>query len=104
MLFVFERGFEMPVIIPPKVGRVVLFVPKSSNHENGFCINAGADHSARIAYVHVGETYVNVEAIDANGKTFNRIRVPLVQDGYAAPDEDYCHWMDYQVEQAKKSQ
>lgn len=87
-------------MIKPTVGRVVLFIPEKSSKEFGYCINAGKDHSARIAYVH-SDRCVNLEVIDANGKSFNRTSVTLVQEGDAPYDGDHCRWMPYQIGQAK---
>lgn len=87
-------------MIKPTVGRVVLFIPKESSYAFEYCINAGKEHSARIAYVH-GDRMVNLEIIDANGKSFNRTSITLVQEGDAPYDGDHCRWMPFQVGQAK---
>ena len=88
-------------VIPPTVGRVVLFVPKKDSYEFGYCILAGRPHAATVATVH-GDRCVNLSIVDANGKQFSRTSVTLRQPDDEAPGGDYCEWMPYQIGQAAK--
>lgn len=90
-------------MIKPSVGRVVLFVPKATKYEFGFCFVAGQEHAALVAAVH-GDRCVNLAAFDANGKSYNFTSVTLQQPGDDVPGGDYCKWMDYQVGQAAKTE
>lgn len=76
-------------VIPPTVGRVVLFVPKESKYEFGYCLLAGKPHAATVAAVH-GDRCVNLSIVDANGKQFSRTSVTLRQPGEPEPGGDYC--------------
>lgn len=91
-------------MIVPTVGRKVLFIPKKDSFEFGFCVYAGKEHSADVVAVH-GPRCINVAVFDQNGKPFAKTSVTLVQEGddpATYEGGDYCKWMPFQVEQAKK--
>lgn len=75
----------------PTLGRIVHFHPKP-----------GITHAALIACVH-SDTMVNLAAFDGSGRSYCVTSVELVAADKPKPEfGQYCEWMPYQVEQAKK--
>jgi hypothetical protein len=90
----------MPPVIPPTIGRALLFWPARALAER----KPDQPFSARIAYVH-SDGMVNIEYIDANGHSNGSTSVPLIQAGEPAPAMGYyCEWMPYQHGQAAKTE
>lgn len=85
-------------MIKPTVGRVVWYYPFPSDPGPS---PGGQPLAAHVAHVW-SETCVNLMVIDANGVSYNRTSVLLVQDGSARPDVGFCEWMPYQKGQAAK--
>jgi hypothetical protein len=87
------------MLIPPTVGRVVLFFQwndEQQSHEG--------PHAATIAKVHT-DRCVNVGFLEFDGTANRACNVPLVQSGDPIPEEaNYCRWMDYQLGQAAKAE
>jgi hypothetical protein len=89
-----------PQIILPAVGRIVWFRPY--NKKSVVLLDAEQPCAAMVAFVW-SDRLVNLTVSDHHGATCSRSSVRLVQDGDPIPDgEDYCAWMPYQVEQARK--
>lgn len=85
------------MLIPPSVGRVVLFRPRGSDPES-------QPLAAMIARVN-DDGSVNIGYLDTAGVHRNAIDVILHQDGEPRPDTAetaFCEWMPYQIGQAKK--
>ena len=88
------------MLITPTVGRVVWFYP---NGLRDVLTNA-QPHAALVTYVH-GDRMVNLAIFNADGVSYNRTSVVLVQEGDNNPDSwAFCCWMPYQAAQAKKHQ
>ena len=88
-------------MIKPEPSRHVHFIP-ASDVSGGGTFTAGQPHAGIIAHVH-SDRMVNLLVIDKNGWPVSRTSVPLVQPGDVEPVEyDYCRWMPYTVETAKK--
>ena len=84
-------------LIPPTVGRVVLFWPSAE-----FKAQKGSQpNAALVAYVH-SDRMVNIAGFDCNGAPFSRTSVQLVQPGDPeVPKGAFVEWMPYQIGQAK---
>lgn len=87
-------------MIKPTVGRVVHFVPHSSDaiafSDQPLC--------ALITYVH-SDTMVNLAVFDSNGCAAPRTSIRLEQDSPLDwAQGSYCRWMPYQVGQAAKTE
>jgi hypothetical protein len=101
----------MPTIIPPSIGRVVLFWPNSavSGHSaeaGGLNIRSGLPQQpldAHVVYVW-NDRIINIGGFDHSGVPFRCASVRLIQEGDEPrrEGESVCTWMDYQVAQAKK--
>lgn len=94
-----------PVVTKPTVGRIVWYWPANNDASVS---RVGKDtpyaqaHAAIVTAVW-GDTCVNLCTFDANGNARPRTSVLLVQDGAARPEGgNFCEWMPYQVQQAKK--
>ena len=90
-------------MIPPTVGRVVLYHP-STNDPGGNI--PGGPLAAIIARVH-SDTLVNLMVISPDGSPFGRTSVCLLQsDEQRARHQTgpYCEWMPYQKGQAAKTE
>lgn len=90
-----------PTIIPPTVGRVVLFRP---SYSSALSANRGDQPmDAHVCYVW-NDRLINVAGFDHDGMHFRKTLVRLIQEGDepARHGEDVCTWMDYQLGQAKK--
>ena len=87
-------------MIKPTVGRVVLF------HQGMAGIFPGSEGTLAAIVTHVwSDACVNLCVIDANGNTYSRTSVPLIQDGDPIPPSGfYCEWMPYQKGQAAKTE
>ncbi|MCW2317470.1 hypothetical protein M2322_003029 [Rhodoblastus acidophilus] len=89
-------------MINPTVGRVVWYRPGTFDREHGVAVNGDQPLAALVATVW-SDRVVNLVVFDANGTTFSRSSVTLVQEGDAVPESrEYCEWMPYQIGQAKK--
>ena len=88
------------IIIPPTVGRVVLFYP-AADRWAGYTFAVGQAHAAQIALAH-NDHYVNLGVLDQQGRHLALQEVPLLQADDLIPDADHCRWMPYQVGQARK--
>lgn len=82
-------------MIRPTVGRVVWFYFAGENRDKCQPL------AALVAYVHEGETLVNLSVADASGDHFPKTKVPLIQEGNEPPKGEFCCWMPYQQGQAK---
>jgi Phage protein (N4 Gp49/phage Sf6 gene 66) family len=89
----------------PTVGRIVWYWPSNTDASVS---RVGKDtpyaqpHAAIVTAVW-GDNCVNLCTFDANGNAKPRTSVLLVQEGAARPEGgNFCEWMPYQVEQAKK--
>lgn len=87
-------------MITPTVGRVVWFKAYSGDTYPG----AGDGFQAAIVTRVWSNTCVNLAVFDANGNTFGRTSVLLVQPESECPAYGYCTWMPYQVGQAAKTE
>jgi hypothetical protein len=89
-------------MIKPTVGRVVWYWP-SSTADRELC--SGGDQPLAALVTHVwSDSCINIAGFDANGVSFNRTSVLLVQDGNPKPDAQYAEWMPYQKGQAAKTE
>lgn len=88
------------VLIPPTVGRRILFYPGSAR--GGYAFIIGQEHSADIAFVH-SDRVINIMALDSNGNRLGITSVKLVHEGDPIPSGDHCRWMPYQVGQARRA-
>lgn len=90
-------------MIVPTIGRVVLYRPNEIDAELQ-AIGSTQPLAAHVAYVH-GDRMVNLMVIDPNGNPHARTSVTLVQKEDVPPTGSaYCHWMDYQLGQAAKTE
>jgi len=89
-------------MIKPTVGRVVHYYPAADD------LGAKPDHGQPLAALIArvwSDTCVNLAYMDANGVSYNKTSVLLVQDDDAArPGSGYCAWMPYQKGQAAKTE
>lgn len=84
-------------MIPPTVGRIVWYYPPGAYRFS----NPAQPLAAQIAYVH-SAARVNLGFLAPDGRHESAQDVRLVQEGDpAAPGEEFCCWMPYQVGQAK---
>ena len=96
-------------MIKPTVGRVVWYYPSTTAYpeitdKSGRPIATSGDQplAALVASVH-NDRLVNLGGFDADGRTFSRLSVILMQEGDQVPKTgSYCTWMPYQIGQAKK--
>lgn len=89
-------------MIKPTVGRVVEFFP--GNWDTTLPRNdAISPLAAIVAYVW-HDRMVNLAVFDANGHSWSRTSVQLLQDGDAKPAGNYAQWMVYQKGQAAKTE
>jgi len=89
-------------MIKPTVGRVVHYYPAAD--DLGAKPAQGQPLAALIARVW-SDACVNLAYMDANGVSYNKTSVLLVQDDDAArPGSGYCAWMPYQKGQAAKTE
>jgi hypothetical protein len=86
-------------MIKPTPGRVVWYWPSDQDPTPIFKGEALAAHVARV----ISDREVNLLVIRADGITYGRHNVRLIQEGDARPKEGgFAEWMPYQVGQAKK--
>ena len=86
-------------LIPPTVGRVVLYIRWNATAKEHF----PEPLAAIVAKVH-NLRCVNVGILDETGVMGqNATSITLVQPGDDIPDRSYVAWMDYQVGQAAQS-
>ena len=78
-------------MIVPTVGRMVLYVPCADDPGYGI-----AKEMVAVVCSVVHSRLINVCVFDQNGTPFNRLNVPLMQDGDAQHKDRYCCWMPYQ--------
>ena len=87
--------------IQPTPGRVVWYRPAAGES----MATSGDDPlAANVAGCNADGT-VNLAVFDAVGCQFSRCHVPLIQPGEPAPDgydRSHCHWMPYQIGQARQ--
>lgn len=88
------------MVITPTVGRVVWFYP----FENDPGPSPGGQPLAAIIAHVWSDSCVNLMVLDANGKTYNKTSVLLVQEDSPRPDVGFCEWMPYQKGQASKTE
>jgi hypothetical protein len=89
-------------MIKPTVGRVVWYWP--SEHHDPTPKFKGEPLAAIIARV-IDDRTVNLLVIRADGVTYGRHDVVLLQDGDGRTKEGrYCEWMPYQKGQAAKTE
>jgi hypothetical protein len=87
-------------MIIPTVGRVLWYYPFPSDPGPN-----PKDQPLAAIVAHVwSSSCVNLMVIDANGATYNRTSVLLVQEGASRPDLGFCEWMPYQKGQAAKNE
>jgi len=87
-------------MIKPSVGRVVWYHP--SLDDKNVALGGDQPFAALIAHVW-NDTCVNLAIFDANGVSFSKTSVQLVQDETEEKSSNgYAEWMPYQVGQAKK--
>lgn len=86
-------------VIRPSVGRVVLFRQMTP----GVFPGSEDVRAAIVAHVH-SDRMVNLLVIDANGGTHARTSVQFVQPGDPVPTTAHCHWMEYQLGQAARTE
>ncbi len=87
-------------MIKPTNGRVVLFTP--SNHLDDGFVYHGQPLAATVTHVW-HDRMVNLVVHDANGVSWPKTSVTLLQDQDQTPAYGYfAEWMPYQVGQAKK--
>lgn len=94
----------MPTIIPPSIGRVVLFRPGPALLVNSeLTTYSGQPMDAHVVHVWT-DRLINIAGFDHAGKPFARTLIRLIQEGDdpARDGESVCTWMDYQLGQAKK--
>jgi hypothetical protein len=88
-------------MITPTVGRVVWYCPGPEDPTPIFRDEPLAAHIARVK----NDRLVNLLVIRADGVTYGRHDVVLLQDGDKRPREGrYCEWMPYQKGQAAKTE
>lgn len=88
-------------MIKPTPGRVVWYTPCDDDPTPKFRGEKLAAHIARV----INDRLVNLLVIRADGVTYGRHDVILVQDGDERPKEGrYCEWMPYQKGQAAKTE
>ena len=88
-------------MIKPTPGRVVWYTPADDDPTPKF---KGEVLSATVARV-IGDRLVNLMVIRADGVTYGRHNVLLLQDGDQRPKTGpYCEWMPYQKGQAAKTE
>lgn len=85
-------------MIKPTPGRIVWYHPAEADPPPKF---KGEALAAIVAHVK-GDRLVNLTVCAADGTTFGRHDVILVQDGDARPSERFAEWMPYQKGQAAK--
>lgn len=86
-------------MIKPTPGRVVWYWPGPQDPTPIFKGEALAASVARV----INEREVNLTVSRADGITYGRHSVRLLQEGDKRPAEGpFCEWMPYQVGQAKK--
>lgn len=83
--------------IVPSIGRVVWYWRSKEDRDDN-----GQPNAALVAYVHAGDTYVNLAVFDANGVPRPQTWVRMVQEGEEIPDTNFCEWMPYQLQTAKR--
>lgn len=81
-------------VIPPVVGRVVLYWP-SGRTPHQPC-------AAQIAFVH-SERCVNIGYLNPDGVACSATSVTLKQPGDPDPTHAFAEWMPYQVGQAERT-
>lgn len=79
-------------MIKPTVGRIVWYHPAKADPGP----NPGDQPLAAIVTHVWSDTCINLAVFDANGQTYNRTSVLLVQDDAPRPDAFYAEWMPYQ--------
>lgn len=87
-------------MIKPTVGRVVWYHPSDDDPTPKFRGEVLAAHIARV----ISDREVNLLVIRADGITYGRHNVRLVQDGEKPPADRYCEWMPFQKGQAAKTE
>lgn len=87
------------MVIPPTVGRVVLYYPAGQSPTTG-----QQPQAATVAYVH-SDTCINVSVVNHEGAQRGLCSVELVQDDTdnAPRTGGHARWMPYQKGQAAKA-
>ncbi len=89
-------------MIRPTVGRVVLFTPSTLVGE---AVQAYGHPCAAIVTHVWSDRMVNLTVFSADGKSYARTSVALIQDDDAKSERGYyCEWMPYQTGQAAKTE
>lgn len=88
-----------PLVIPPEVGRTLLFVPGGLTAGGGLLL--GRPHAAKIVAATNSRT-VNLTVFDSLGETHAMVGVPLRQPDDPPPGGDYCEWMPWTVGEARR--
>jgi hypothetical protein len=89
-------------MIKPTVGRAAHFHPAAN--DQAICKGGEQPLAAIIAHVW-SDTCVNLVVFDANGHSWSRTSVLLIQDDGPIPEGGYyCAWMPYQKGQAAKTE
>ena len=86
-------------MIKATVGRVVWYHPADSDPTPKF---RGEPLAAIVARVH-SDRLINLTVFRADGITYGRHDVQLVQDGDQRPTERFAEWMPFQKGQAMKT-
>lgn len=89
-----------PTFIRPTIGRALLFYPHGRKQYQA-TDRSIQPNSARVTYVH-SDRLVNIGYIDGNGIPGNMTSVVLVQPGDTIPDDRFCCWMPYTIQQEEK--
>lgn len=90
-------------MISPTPGRIVWFRPNGAPFP-GNQYNPVEPLAAMVVHV-FNDGMVNLVVYDSSGVAFPVPSVILIQDEVQPPVEQYyCHWMPYQLGQAKKEQ
>lgn len=98
----------MPVI-PPTIGRVVLYFPSDDDiYYSRIDGEKGKPLAATVAWINDDpDRTVNLGVLDMNGISIGVNHVRLIQEGEPIPDRKrhaYCTWMPYQLGQAAKTE
>lgn len=87
-------------MIKPTVGRVVWYHPCETDPGPN-----PSDQPLCALVAHVwSDTCVNLAIFDANGSTYSKTSVLLLQDEMERPGANYAEWMPYQKGQAAKAE
>jgi choline dehydrogenase-like flavoprotein len=87
-------------MITPTPGRIVWYWPADTDPTPKFRGEALAAIVARV----ISDRQVNLTVFRADGLTYGRHGVQLLQDGDKRPEGGFCEWMPFQKGQAAKTE